>query len=54
MRDLVDHSSPCIPCAGSGVQREARPDLGPGKYVAFACYYCRGSGKRTVLVGDRT
>ena len=45
--DLVDPSSPCMTCSGSGVIREK---TARGTFMDETCWQCRGTGSKTVLV----
>ena len=50
-RDIVDTDKFCGKCGGRGRIPES---LGGGSYLYDDCWYCRGTGLRTVIVGTQS
>jgi DnaJ-class molecular chaperone len=47
--DIVDETDFCRTCAGTGVMRET--EYRPEPITIFSpCFFCRGTGRRTVLI----
>lgn len=52
MPDLVDNEDFCRPCSGTGKATEIQWRDGREVHIYSDCYYCRGTGKRTIRLDE--